>query len=158
MPGSKIAAAYLCHPIRQSNRRPSKVRERLALGQDTGADQWLAQAQPALTDDLNRVRESSHLIAVHVLLAQGRAAEALPLLKNITQHAETAGRMKIVVESCILATLAHHQQDNPRAALAALHRALTVAEPKGYIRSFVNEGETIRQIIRFWQAGGARAG
>lgn len=125
------------------------VRERLALGQDTGADQWLAQAQPALTDDLNRVREFSHLIAVRVLLAQGRAAEALPLLKNITQHAETAGRMKIVVESCILTTLAHHQQDDPRAAQAALRRALTIAEPEGYIRSFVDEGATIRQMIRF---------
>lgn len=123
------------------------VRERLVLGQEAGADQWLAEAQLRLTDDLNRVRESSHLIAVRVLLAQGRAAEALPLLNHITQIAEAAERLKIVVESCILAALVHHQQADQKSAQTVLHKALLVAEPEGYIRSFVDEGETIRQMI-----------
>jgi len=123
------------------------VHARLTLGQAEGAYQWLTQVQLTLTDDLNRVREALHLIAVRVLLAQDRAAEALPLLKNITHVAETAGRMKIVVESSILEALAHHQQADQRAAQTALHKALTLAAPEGYIRSFVDEGATMGQII-----------
>ncbi len=53
----------------------------------------------------------------------------------------------MVVESCVLEALAHHALADQRAAWAALHKALTLAAPEGYIRTFVDEGETIRQMI-----------
>ena len=120
---------------------------RLRLGHAEEAYHWLAQVPTPLTDDLNRVREGTYLIAARVLLAQDRAAEALPLFVRITQAAATAGRMKVVVESCVLEALAHHALADHGAAWAALYKALTLAAPEGYIRTFVDEGEMIWQII-----------
>lgn len=130
----EVTAAFLVHA-------------RLTLGQEVDAHQWLAQVPPMMTDDLNRVREGVYLITARVLLAQGGAAEARPLLTRITQVAETAGRMKVVVECCVLEALAHHQQGDPSAAQAALHKALTLAASEGYLRSFVDEGEVMRLLI-----------
>jgi LuxR family maltose regulon positive regulatory protein len=119
---------------------------RLALGQDAGAEQWLAQAQPQLIDDLSRLREAEHFTAARVWIAQGRIPEALSFLSHIAQDAEGAGRMKAVVESCVLAAVAYQLQGDCQSAQAILLKALTLAEPEGYLRSFVDEGETIRQV------------
>jgi LuxR family maltose regulon positive regulatory protein len=43
--------------------------------------------------------------------------------------------------------LAHEAQGNRPQALAALERALALAEPKGYVRIFVDEGEAMRLLI-----------
>ncbi len=38
--------------------------------------------------------------------------------------------------------------------MAALERALTMAEPEGYVRTFVDEGEAMRDLLRHAAAGG----
>lgn len=129
------------------------VRTRLALGQESAAAQWLAQAQPTLTADFSRVREGEQLTAARVLLVQGQRGEALALLTPLGQDAETAGRMKIVVESCILMALAYERQGAQQAAQDALGKALTLAEPEGYIRSFVDEGEALQFLILDFRLG-----
>ena len=129
------------------------VRARLALGQAAGAEAWLAQAQPTLRADFSRVREGEQLTAARVLLAQGRRAEALTLLTHLCQEAENAGRMKVVVESSILMALAHQLQGAQQVAQDVLAKVLTLAEPEGYIRSFVDEGEALQFLIsdfRVW--------
>ena len=47
----------------------------------------------------------------------------------------------------IVQALAHRAQGDTTAALAALERALTLAEPEGYVRTFVDEGEAMRLLI-----------
>ena len=135
------------------------VRTRLALGQESAAAQWLAQAQPTLTADFSRVREGEQLTAARVLILQDRRGEALALLTPLCQDAENAGRMKIVVESSILLALAYQLQGAQQAAQDVLGKALTLAEPEGYIRSFVDEGEAMRFLIfdfGFWHPEGTR--
>ena len=129
------------------------VRVRVALGQESAAAQWLAQAQPTLTADFSRVREGEQLTAARVLLAQGQREEALALLTPLGQDAETAGRMKIVVESCILTALAYQRQGAQQAAQDVLGKALTLAEPEGYRRSFVDEGEALQFLILDFRLG-----
>lgn len=123
------------------------VRARLALGHETGADQWLAQAQIQSTAPLNRLREADHFTAARVLLTQGRSAEALPLLTHLIEAAEPAGRLKIVIESCVLAALGQQQQGKSRPAQVILQKALTLAAPEGYIRTFVDEGAPMRWLL-----------
>ena len=47
----------------------------------------------------------------------------------------------------IAQTLAYQAQGDTSAALAALERALTHAEPEGYIRIYVDEGEVLRLLM-----------
>ena len=55
--------------------------------------------------------------------------------------------MGSVIEISIVQALAYQAQGNTPAALAALDRALTLAEPEGYVRIFVDEGEAMRLLI-----------
>ena len=47
----------------------------------------------------------------------------------------------------MLQALARHAQGDMPAALASLEHALTLAEPEGYVRLFVDEGEPMRLLI-----------
>ena len=48
----------------------------------------------------------------------------------------------------ILQALAHHALDDGSSSLAALENALKLAEPGGYIRSFIGEGSTVIDLLQ----------
>jgi LuxR family maltose regulon positive regulatory protein len=66
-----------------------------------------------------------------------------------------------VLEILVLQTLAHKSQGQMQQATHALERALTLAEPEGYIRTFVDEGapmvELLRQLMRDQQKAQSEA-
>ena len=55
--------------------------------------------------------------------------------------------MGSVIEILVLQALAHQAQGDSKPALMSLERALTLAEPEGYVRMFVDEGEPMRLMI-----------
>jgi LuxR family maltose regulon positive regulatory protein len=55
--------------------------------------------------------------------------------------------MGSVVEILLLQALAYHLRDDVPAALAHLERALTLAEPEGYVRLFVDEGPPMASLL-----------
>ena len=64
----------------------------------------------------------------------------MKLLERLLQAAEDGGRMGSAIEILLLQALAHDAQGGTSSALAALERALALAEPEGYVRLFVEEG------------------
>ena len=84
-----------------------------------------------------------------VLLAQDRAAEALPLLTRLLQAAITMERHGDEIRYLAKIALAQHALGNMQAALDSLSRALTLAEPQGYVRLFVDEGKPMAELLRF---------
>jgi LuxR family maltose regulon positive regulatory protein len=82
-----------------------------------------------------------------VLLAQGELGAAERLLERLLQSAESAGRMGRVIEILILQALTRQAQGETNQALTALERALSLAEPEGYIRMSVDEGEPMCRLI-----------
>jgi LuxR family maltose regulon positive regulatory protein len=80
-------------------------------------------------------------------MAEGSNRQAVELLDRLRQAAEAQDRLGNVIEILIAQALAYQAQGNISAALAALERALTLAEPEGYVRIFVNEGELMRLLI-----------
>jgi LuxR family maltose regulon positive regulatory protein len=55
--------------------------------------------------------------------------------------------MGSVIEILVLQALAHEAQGDIPAALVPLERALTLAEPEGYVRIFVDEGAPMAQLL-----------
>ena len=70
------------------------------------------------------------------------------LLERLLQAAQAGGRMGSEIEILILQALAQQMQGDIPAALAPLERALTLAEPEGYVRMFVDEGLPMEQLLR----------
>ena len=74
--------------------------------------------------------------------------EALDLLTRLLQAAEAGGRQGSAIEILLLQALAHEVQDDMPQALASLERALTLAEPEGYVRIVVREGEPMAKLLK----------
>ena len=53
-----------------------------------------------------------------------------------------------MIEILVLQALAHQAQGDIPAALLPLERALTLAEPEGYVRMFLDEGLPMAQLLR----------
>ena len=60
---------------------------------------------------------------------------------------KTGGRTGSVIEILVLQALAHQMQGDIPAALVPLERALTLAEPEGYVRMFVDEGAPMAVLL-----------
>jgi LuxR family maltose regulon positive regulatory protein len=70
------------------------------------------------------------------------------LLERLLQAAEAGGRTGSAIEILALQALAHRAQGDITRALVPLERALTLAEPEGYVRIFVDEGSPMAQLLR----------
>jgi LuxR family maltose regulon positive regulatory protein len=100
-----------------------------------------AAADLAKSHDLPTSRARIHL-------AQGNTSAALALLDPMRRRMEAKGwedeRLKIMV----LQAVAHHAYGEEDEALNVLGEALALAEPGGFIRIFVDEGEAMRDLLR----------
>jgi LuxR family transcriptional regulator, maltose regulon positive regulatory protein len=94
-------------------------------------------------------RERMYTEVACLLIALDRAAEALPLLTRLLEAAITMERHGDEIRYLVLVALAQHAMGNTQAALDSLGQALTLAEPQGYVRLFVDEGQPMAELLRF---------
>ncbi|NIN98435.1 MAG: helix-turn-helix transcriptional regulator, partial [Anaerolineae bacterium] len=87
-----------------------------------------------------RLRKYEQLLLVRVLTAQNRHQEAVLLLESLQGQMEVEGRVGMVIEIQVLKALACQAQGDIDRAMAALESALSLAEPEGYVRIFLDEG------------------
>jgi LuxR family transcriptional regulator, maltose regulon positive regulatory protein len=120
----------------------------------TKALEWVREQGLSADDDLGYLREFEHITLTRIIIAQyqndrmdGSIHAVMRLLDRLLQAAEEGGRMGSVIEIVVLQALAHQAQGNITPALASLKRALSLAEPEGYVRIFVDEGEPMRLLI-----------
>ncbi|MFQ5435974.1 MAG: LuxR C-terminal-related transcriptional regulator, partial [Anaerolineae bacterium] len=144
-------------------RTPAAWKARLwaALGRLPEARRWADAQGLALGDDLTYLREYDHITLARILLAQGKQGgaerplhEALALLNRLLTAAEAGGRTGSVLEILIQQALAHEAQGNMAAALEPLARALALAEPEGYVRIFIDEGQSLATLLKKIKAEG----
>ena len=132
-----------------------KTRLWLAQGKLDEALKWAREQGLSTDDDLNYVREFEHITLARILLARyisdhsdSSIREAIGLMESLLKAAQEGGRMGSVIEILILQALAHHAQGDISAAIIPLQQALTLAEPEGYIRIFLDEGLPMAQLLR----------
>jgi LuxR family maltose regulon positive regulatory protein len=73
--------------------------------------------------------------------------DALGLLKRLFRAAEGRGRRGSVIEILALRALALRARHKSNEALAALERALALAEPEGYVRLFLDERAPMETLL-----------
>jgi LuxR family maltose regulon positive regulatory protein len=120
----------------------------LAQGHVARAEQWLQTARLTLGDELTSQREYEHVTLARVFIALDHPQEALPFLQRLAQAAEHAGRLRSLLEIWLLCAQAHAAQGEIAQAHRHLHQALGLAEPEGYIRSFVDEGLGMALLLK----------
>jgi LuxR family transcriptional regulator, maltose regulon positive regulatory protein len=132
-----------------------RARVRVAQGELGEALGWARERGLSFDDDLSYLREFEHITLVRVLLAryaderaERPVQEATRLLDGLLRAAEEGQRTASVIEILVLQALTRQARDDIPAALASLRRALTLAEPEGYVRIFADEGPPMATLLR----------
>jgi LuxR family maltose regulon positive regulatory protein len=133
-----------------------RARVRVTQGELAEALGWARERGLSVADDLSYLREFEHITLARVLLARYRderaehhpIEDATRLLAGLLRAAEDGQRTGSVIEILVLQALTHQARDDIPAALASLRRALTLAEPEGYVRIFVDEGPPMASLLR----------
>ena len=131
-----------------------KAKVYLKQGQLTLAQDWVHMRGLSADDEITYLNEFEHLTLARVLMAeyhhshtQRSILDAIRLLERLLKGAEGQNRMGNVIEILVVQALAHPTQGNLPSALVLLERALILAQPEGYVRIFVDEGEPMRSLI-----------
>jgi LuxR family maltose regulon positive regulatory protein len=87
------------------------------------------------------------LSLARVCLAQGDASAALAILERLQGEAEAAGLEDERLKISILQAIAHNGYGDRDKAVRLLREALIMAEPGGFIRTFIDEGLPVRKLL-----------
>jgi LuxR family transcriptional regulator, maltose regulon positive regulatory protein len=93
------------------------------------------------------LRERMYTELACLLIALDRAAEVLPLLVRLLDAAIRMERQGDEIRYLVLVALAHHAMENTQTAMDFIGQALILAEPQGYIRLFVDEGQPMAELL-----------
>lgn len=94
------------------------------------------------------LRKYEHIVLAHLFIHQDRAAEALDLLAPLLEKAKQLGRIDLMISIQVLRAMAFDLEGQDAQALDSLAEALLLAEPGGYIRTFLDEGEAMARLLR----------
>jgi LuxR family maltose regulon positive regulatory protein len=136
------------HPIYAALAAAQEARLRLGQGRFEEAERWARNCGLHVDDITLRYRlEGGYLTLAAVLVAQGRAEPVLELLQRLRLAAEADQRIGSLIEILNLQALARQAQGDTSRAMTSLESALALAEPQGYVRTFVDEGEPMRALL-----------
>ena len=101
-------------------------------------------------------REPEVLVFARVRRAQGAPEEVAPVLERLLTAAEEVGRGDSMIAILVQLGLVREQAGDGPGALDALARALSLAEPGGYLQVFLDEHEPLLTLLRrLLRRGGA---
>jgi LuxR family transcriptional regulator, maltose regulon positive regulatory protein len=137
------------HPVLKALARSVDIYEiRLLMATQNvpAAARLMDDLQPGTSQMVN-IREQELLMLARVRLAQGRNDEVIAIVASLSSETEASGRRAILLESLALHTRALNAQGDRETAVTILIKALALAEPEGFVRIFVDEGEEMRSLI-----------
>ncbi|OGN94042.1 MAG: hypothetical protein A2Z71_11445 [Chloroflexi bacterium RBG_13_50_21] len=98
--------------------------------------------------------QGEYLALVRLFLAQQESQKALEILEPLLLYNENRSQMRRVIEVLVLQAIAYQQLGGGESARQTFFKALALAEPEGYIRTFVDEGQPVAQLLTLAIASG----
>jgi LuxR family transcriptional regulator, maltose regulon positive regulatory protein len=120
----------------------------LATGLPTSVEDWQGTSKPPDDADSAMQQEQEALLRARVLIARGEITEALHLLRTWKEEAHIWKRLRSELEIHVLRSLAYAARSRPAQAEQALKEALTLAQPEGFQRLFLEKGEQLSSLLR----------
>ncbi|MEO8287101.1 MAG: LuxR C-terminal-related transcriptional regulator [Chloroflexota bacterium] len=142
--------------------RAQTVQAQLALssGNLSAAVAWADASGLQADDEITFPRETEYLVLARTWIARAGSVQtgdyiqqALHLLDRLMTDASAKARMSSLLEILIVRALALQAQGDIPDAVASVVRALTLASPEGYVRSFIDEGTPMLNLLRAVDTG-----
>ncbi len=112
------------------------------------AARWADDFEPERPRDYLLAWERDALVRCRIWIALGEAKKAEKLLVRIIGDARQAGRNRHWLEAMCLRVVLLDLNRRQAEALDELRLVLEFAEPQGYVRLFVEEGEPMQKVLR----------
>lgn len=110
---------------------------------------WLREFEQQTADyPLNTRNEREYRIMARVQLTVGKLADAEAILARLLALAEEEGRIRAVIKILALQALVFQAQGVTESAISTISRALTLAEPEGYVLTFTEEGMQMTRLLK----------
>ncbi len=156
IPGANLAIAEASRVMRHHSLElasmpwlgATRARLWLAQGRLDEARQWSEARGLSIEDRFDLLHEVEYLTLVRILLAEGRVDGATRLLARLQNAVESTGRHGDLIGVLALQAMALHMQSDTASALAVLERAVRLARPEGYVRSFLEAGKPLEPLLR----------
>ncbi|HVN55300.1 MAG TPA: LuxR C-terminal-related transcriptional regulator [Anaerolineaceae bacterium] len=136
-------------PINRLQIATYQIQLRLVAGDPDGAARWSFPVLDMLRSGQRfplPFLEVFQAAYIRLLIAQGKLEEALEELDRMQGTAGPSRRNGRLIEAHLLRALVFARQ-SPAIAPAELIRSLELAQPEGYLRLYLDEGESIRLLI-----------
>ncbi len=118
------------------------------------ARKWAKDSGLSPKDDLCFLHEFEHLTLARLFIADYKynknpdsISVATELLLRLLKEANKKNRSGSIIEILIIQAIAYTLKENILFAKSAIIQALHLAEPEGYVRIFIDEGEPIARIL-----------
>ncbi|MFF2888739.1 LuxR C-terminal-related transcriptional regulator [Paenibacillus sp. NPDC057967] len=134
------------------------VRLKLSQSKADEGTRW-ADRYPVLAHETASVdREYAHVTLARIWLMQGKTDIAIRKLRQAEKAAFRADRLGSRIEIGLLLAIAYDLQGKPSSSTEALDQVLRLAEPEGYVRLFLDEGQVVRRLLTDRLATGLASG
>jgi len=112
------------------------------------AVEWAQTSGLKPEDEFRYEQEYEYLTLARVLTAQKKAKQAVPLLDRLITSADSAGRNGQLITYLSLQAVSQHTLKDTDTALTTLARALALGKPQSYIRTFVDLGSPMQDLLK----------
>ncbi|WP_079913755.1 LuxR C-terminal-related transcriptional regulator [Paenibacillus sp. 32352] len=134
--------------------RAFKARLYLREGQLAKARKELAPLELSIKDRPTFSREFQYVTFVRLLAKQRKEKEALRLLELLKPQCEREQLVSSLLEISNLQALLEYQRGHRSDALSHLHEALLIGEKNQYVRSFLDEGTPMAELLSLYAKQG----
>jgi len=132
-----------------------RVRLQLAAENYLEASRLVQEHGLDVRDEILYFHELEHIVLARVLIYSGRESpenghllsDAHELIARMLEIAKPVGGMREVTVLLVLQALAYQAQRNDDQALSSLEEALILAEQEGYVRTFIDEGDPMQELL-----------
>jgi len=94
------------------------------------------------------------MVLARVYIFQGEFDKGLKLLSQLETSAQEGGREGRLIKILILQALILHTKGDADEAFSSIEKALALAEPEGYVRTFIDEGPPMQRLLTQWASRG----
>ena len=108
---------------------------------------WAASSGLTADDEFLCEQEPDYVALAHVLIARDRADEASTLLERLINCAELSERQGRLIAYLCLKAVACSARGRTDDALLCLARAFALGEPESYVRTFVDLGPAMQDLL-----------